>query len=110
MKYLLPAAAIASAIILPAAAQVNSGPMLGMGSITNPWEGCIDNLDQGICDNTSWGGSYVYFGTYQGRNIKYRVLNTSEEAFTSYLDSQKGREREAHDGQHRRLRASHPRL
>ena len=31
--------------------------------------------------NTAWSGSYVYFGTYNGNSVKYRVLDNNTSAF-----------------------------
>ena len=47
---------------------------LGTGSIQNPVNGNTDGL-------TAWTGSYVYYGKYIGKPVKYRVLTTRSSDF-----------------------------
>lgn len=44
------------------------------GAINNPKRGNSDNAD-------FWKGNYVYYGTYAGRSVKYRVLTRSTTDF-----------------------------
>ena len=47
---------------------------LGTGSIRNPVNGNTDGL-------TAWTGSYVYYGKYDGKPVKYRVLDKASMDF-----------------------------
>ena len=69
---------------LPAAIEKNTeNTSLGTSRISNPVPGTSAELP--------WSGSYVYFGTYDGRPIRFRVLAKNSTAYTSakalFLDS-----------------------
>ena len=59
----------------------------------NTWLGTagISNPDRPTDKDTPWSGCYVYFGTYDGNPIKFRVLARDSTAYTSgkalFLDS-----------------------
>ena len=59
----------------------------------NTWLGAsgISNPDKPADKDAPWSGSYVYFGTYNGNPIRFRVLAKDSTAYTSgkalFLDS-----------------------
>ena len=47
---------------------------LGTGTIDNPTNGNTEGL-------TGWAGNYVYYGKYDNKSVKYRVLSKSTDEF-----------------------------
>ncbi len=47
----------------------------------------INNPDEPADQNPKWSGSYVYFGVYDGKPVKFRVLDTMTQEYNADGDN-----------------------
>ena len=92
MKRILPLLALAALLVMPAGAEDYSRPAGpdDTGRITLCTSG-ITNPNPPANKDSAWSGSYVYFGEYNGKPIRFRVLAKDSTAYTEggalFLDS-----------------------
>ena len=92
MKRILPLLALAALLVMPAGAEDDSRPAGpdDTGRITLCTSG-ITNPNPPANKDSAWSGSYVYFGEYNGKPIRFRVLAKDSTAYTEggalFLDS-----------------------